>query len=139
MKKLFVYPAAASLLLVLMVSCKKEQLGRSFIDAQPSKSVEGSVASGGTFTFVAGSTGSLSIGKQALHFQISEALNENGSVYYNYQPKAGYIGTDEVTLMYLSNAAAPGISTSSSGCPASHDSPVSNAMSTVLIKLTVTK
>jgi len=139
MKKSFVYTAAASLLFVLIISCKKEQLGRSVTPAQPNQSIETSIASGETFTFVAGSTGSLTINKQALHFQISEALNENGSVYYNYQPKAGYIGTDEVTLMYLSNATAAGISTGSSGCPASHDTPVSNAMSTVLIKLNVTK
>jgi len=138
MKKSFVYPAAVSLLVVLMISCKKEQLGRSVAPAQPSQSIDASVAAGETFTFVAGSTGSLTVSKQALHFQVSEALNENGSVYYNYKPKAGYIGSDEVSLTYLSESAAPGISVSSSGCPASHNTP-SNAMSTILIKLNVTK
>jgi hypothetical protein len=106
MKKTFVYPAALSLLLVVMLSCKKEQLGRSATVVQPNQYVNASVASGETFTFVAGSTGSLSVSKQALHFQVSEAMNENGSVYYNYKPAAGYIGSDEVALMYLSNAAA---------------------------------
>jgi len=113
MKKTFVYPAALSLLLVVMLSCKKEQLGRSATVVQPNQYVNASVASGETFTFVAGSTGSLSVSKQALHFQVSEALNENGSVYYNYKPAAGYIGSDEVALMYLSNEAAPVISTTS--------------------------
>ena len=139
MKKSFVYTAAASLLFVLIISCKKEQLGRSVTPAQPNQSIETSIASGETFTFVAGSTGSLTISKQALHFQISEAMNENGSVYYNYQPKAGYIGTDEVALMYLSDAATPGISSSSTGCPASHNTPASNGMNSIVIKLTVTK
>ncbi|HEV8506774.1 MAG TPA: hypothetical protein VGQ53_15290 [Chitinophagaceae bacterium] len=139
MKKAFVYPAALSLSFVLMISCKKEQVGRSIPSVQPTKSIDASIAPGETFTFVAGTTGSLSVSKQALHFQVSEALNENGSVYYNYQPVAGYFGTDEVTLMYLSGAAAPGINTSA-GCPASHDTPVStSAMSTILIKLNVTK
>jgi len=139
MKKTFVYPAALLLLLVVMLSCKKEQLGRSATVVQPNQYVNASVASGETFTFVAGSTGSLSVSKQALHFQVSEALNENGSVYYNYKPAAGYIGSDEVALMYLSNEAAPVISSVSTGCPASHDTPASSAMNTIVIKLTVTK
>jgi len=80
----------------------------------------------------------LSVSKQALHFQVSEALNENGSVYYNYKPATGYTGTDEVTLMYLSDAATPGIS-SSTGCPASHNTPASNGMNSIVIKLNVTK
>ncbi len=138
MKKTFVYPAALLLLSVLMISCKKEQVGRSLTPLQPNQSINASVASGETFTFVAGSTGSLSVSKQALHFQISEAVNENGSVYYNYKPVGDYIGSDEVALMYLSDVAAPpGISTST-GCPESHNTP-SSAMSTIVIKLTVTK
>jgi hypothetical protein len=138
-KKTFVYPAALSLLFLFVISCTKEQLGRSIRSEQPNRSIEASVATGETFTFVAGTTGSLTVSKQALHFQVSQALNENGSIYYNYQPKAGYFGADEVTLMYLSGAAAPGIS-SSTGCPASHDNPASsNAMSTIVIKLNVTK
>jgi hypothetical protein len=138
MQKTFVYPAALILLLVLTVCCKKEQLGKAATPAQPSQYIDASVASGETFTFVAGSTGTLSVSKQASHFQVSEALNENGSVYYNYKPKAGYIGADEVALMYLSDAAAPGVS-SGTGCPANHNNPVKNAMNTIVIKLTVTK
>ena len=138
MKKTFVYPAL-SLVFVLVLSCTKEQLGRSIRPEQPNRSIEANVATGETFTFVAGTTGSLSVSKQASHFQVSQALNENGSVYYNYQSEAGYFGTDEVTLMYLSGSAAPGISTSN-GCPASHDNAASsNKMSTIVIKLKVTK
>ena len=113
MQKTFVYPAALLLLSVLLVSCKKEQMGNS-CHACTTKPVTlmQVLLLGETFTFVAGSTGALSVSKQALHFQVSEALNENGSVYYNYKPAAGYIGTDEVALMYLSDAAAPGISSS---------------------------
>ena len=138
MQKTFIYPAALILLSVLIVSCKKEQLGNAVIPAQPNQYINASVASGETFTFVAGSTGTLSVDKQALHFQVSEALNENGSVYYNYKPAVGYIGADEVALMYLSDAAAPGIS-NSTGCPASHNNPVTNGMNTIVIKLNVTK
>jgi len=138
MQKTFVYPAALLLLSVLLVSCKKEQMGNSVMPAQPNQYINASVASGETFTFVAGSTGALSVSKQALHFQVSEALNENGSVYYNYKPATGYIGTDEVALMYLSDTATPGIS-SSTGCPASHNTPASNGMNSIVIKLNVTK
>jgi hypothetical protein len=138
MQKTFVYPAALLLLSVLIISCKKEQLGNSVIPAKPNQYIAASVASGETFTFVAGSTGALSVSKQALHFQVSEALNENGSIYYNYKPAAGYIGTDEVALMYLSNAAAPGLN-NNNGCPANHSDLVTNGMSTIVIKLSVTK
>jgi hypothetical protein len=139
MKKTFVYPAAF-MLLVLMTACKKEQLGRAITPAQPNQSINANVATGETFTFVAGYTGSLSVSRQALHFQVSETLNENGSVYYNYQPKEGYFGTDEVTLAYLCEVAAPGVSTSSS-CPARHDNSSSTTakMTTILIKLNITK
>jgi hypothetical protein len=138
MQKTFVYPAALILLSVLIVSCKKEQLGNTVIPAQPNQYINASVASGETFTFVAGSTGTLSVNKQALHFQVSEALNENGSVYYNYKPAVGYIGADEVALLYVSNAATPGIS-NNNGCPVSHNNPVTTGMNTIVIKLSVTK
>jgi len=138
MQKTFVYPAALLIASVLIVSCKKEQLPNSIKPAQPNQYMNASVVAGETFTFVAGSTGTLSVSKQASHFQVSEAFNENGSVYYNYKPLAGYIGADEVSLMYVSDATAPpGLSTSS-GCP-SHNAPLSNGMSTIVIKLTVTK
>jgi hypothetical protein len=137
MQKTSIYLNALLLLSVLIVSCKKEQLGNSLIPAQPNQYIDASVASGETFTFVAGSTGSLSVSKQALHFQVSEISNKNGSVYYNYKPAAGYIGADEVALMYQSEAAAPVIS--NTVCPANHDTPISNAMSTIVIKLSVTK
>jgi hypothetical protein len=138
MQKRYVYVAALLVLSASIESCKKEQLGNSIVPAQPNQYINATVASGETFTFVAGSAGTLSVSKQALHFQVSETLNENGSVYYNYKPSAGYIGSDEVALAYLSAAAAPGIN-SSSECPASHNTPVSNAMNTIVIKLNVTK
>ena len=138
MRKTFVYPAALLILSVVMMSCKKEQLVNSIISVQPNQYINASVASGGTFTFVAGPNGTLSVSKQALHFQVSEILDDEGSIHYNYKPVAGYIGVDEVTLLYLSNATAPGINTSS-GCPASHNTATSNAMSTIVINMTVTK
>ena len=137
MRKSFVYPFALLLLSVVIVSCKKEQLGNSIIPAQPNQYIDVSVASGETFTFTAGGNGSLSVSKQALHFQVSETLNEKGSIFYNYKAAAGYIGADEVTLAYLSDATEPGIN-SSTTCPANHNTPVS-AMSTIVIKLNVTK
>ena len=137
MRNTFVYPFALLLLSVAMVSCKKEQLGNSIIPAQPNQYIDASVASGETFTFTAGSNGTLSVSKQALHFQVSETLNEKGSIFYNYKAAAGYLGADEVTLTYLLDSTEPGINTSA-GCPASHNTPVS-AMSTIVIKLNVTK
>ena len=137
MRNTFVYPFALLLLSVAIVSCKKERLGNSIIPAQPNQYIDASVASGETFTFTAGSNGTLSVSKQALHFQVSETLNEKGSIFYNYKAAAGYIGADEVTLTYLSDATEPGISSSTS-CPAKHNTPVS-AMSTIVIKLNVSK
>ena len=138
MRKTFIHPAALLLLSVLILSCKKEQLPKSVDSAPPNQYMNASVAAGATFTFIAGSNGTLSVSKQASHFQVSEAFNEDGSVYYNYKALAGYIGADEVSLMYLSDPTAPpGLSTSN-GCP-SHNAPLSNGMSTIVIRLTVTK
>lgn len=138
MQKTFTYAAALLLASLLIVSCKKEQLANSTEQAQPNQYMNASVAPGETFTFVAGSSGTLSVSKQASHFQVSEAFNENGSVYYNYKPVAGYIGTDEVSLMYLPDATAPPGLNTSNGCP-SHDAPLSDGMSMIVIKLNVTK
>jgi len=138
MQKTFTYTAPLLLASVLILSCKKEQLANSITPVQPSQYMNASVASGETFTFVAGSSGTLSVSKQASHFQVSEAFNENGSVYYNYKPVAGYIGADEVSLMYMSDATAPPGLNTSNGCP-SHNAPLSNGMSMIVIKLNVTK
>jgi hypothetical protein len=137
MRNTFVCAFVLLLLSVMILSCKKEQLGNSIIPAKPNQYIDASVASGETFTFTAGSNGTLSVGKQALHFQVSETLNEKGSIFYKYKAAAGYIGADEVTLTYLSAATEPGINSSTS-CPANHNTPVS-AMSTIVIKLDVTK
>src|ERR1041385_2605712 len=122
MRKTFGYPAALLALSVVIVSCKKEQFVNSIIPARPNQYINASVAPGETYTFVADANGTLTVSKQALHSQVSEILSEEGSVRYNYKPAAGYLGPDEVTLMYLSNASAPGINTNSGGgCPGSHN------------------
>ena len=138
MQKTFVYPAALLLLSVLLVSCKKEQMGNSVMPAQPNQSINASVASGETFTFVAGSTGALSVSKQALHFQVSEALNETAPFIITINPQQAILEQMKLPLLYLSDAAAPGIS-SNTGCPASHNTPASNGMNSIVIKLNVTK
>jgi hypothetical protein len=137
MQKTFVYPAALFCLMLATIACKKDQQNSFIIPSLPSQTINASVVTGENFTFVAGTSGALSISKQALHFKVSETANENGSVYYNYHPAAGFIGADEVTLAYVTQASSP-VSISGTGCSSNH-STSSSSMQTIVIKLNVSK
>ena len=137
MQKTFVYPAALFCLVIATLGCMKDQQSMLSTTTLPNQTISANVVAGENFTLVAGNTGTLSISKQALHYSISETANEDGSVYYNYHPSTGFIGSDEVTLAYITEATSP-ISTIGSSCSANH-STTSSTMQKILIKLTVTK
>jgi len=135
MKKTIVYFAALLCVLVLIQSCTKDSLGTLGGSSQPAmETFTVNLSLGQTYTYNAG-VGTLIVSKQASHFQVSQTgVSESGTAIYSYGPAAGYMGPDEVTLVY-----SPGQTTSesSSGCP-SHNSPAPGS-STIAIKLNVTK
>lgn len=137
MKKTFVYPTAFLCLILTTFACSKDQQDAIISQSLPDQTINAKVVVGESYTFVAGYSGTLSISKQALHYEMSETANENGSVYYNYHPKPGFIGDDEVTLAYVNEISSASV-VSNTGCPGSHSASTST-MQKILIKLTVTK
>jgi hypothetical protein len=133
MKNTIVYFASLLCALVLIQSCTKDSistLGGSSQAAMETFTVNLSL--GQSYTYNAG-IGTLVVSKQASHFQVSQTgTSENGTAIYNYGPAAGYMGPDEVTLVY---SPGPTTSESNTGCP-SHDSPAPGS-STIAIKINV--
>ena len=135
MRKTVVYPIALICLLILVQSCKKNSQDSFFGRVQTEQSsqfVNASISSGQTFTFIASSSGTLSVTQQASHYQVSEtATSDNGSALYSYNSAPGYIGADKVTLAFTSAATK----SENNGCPNHTDGPTC----TIVINLNVTK
>jgi hypothetical protein len=134
MKNTIVYSAALLCMLVLIQSCTKDSISTLGGQSQGMQTFTVNVPLGQSYTYSAG-VGTLIVSKQASHFQVSQtSTSESGAAIYNYAPVAGYMGPDEVTLVY---SPGPTTSESNTGC-ASHDSPPPGS-STIAIKLNVTK
>lgn len=113
MKNAAVYSFAILTLTILVQSCTKSW-SDGFVDGpRVSQSLDVNLSPGQTYTYKAGSSGTLIVSKQASHFQVSgTGLDQNGSLIYTYNPIAGYIGADEVALAYTGSASSEG----SGGC-----------------------
>jgi len=99
--------------------------------AKPAQLINVSVASGQTYVFTAGA-GTLDVSHQADHYQISQTgSDDNGSAIYEYNSSPGYVGSDEVTLIYNSKSEA-------GGCPQSQNKPNSSS-SVIALRFSVTK
>ena len=131
MKNTAVYPAALFFLMISVQSCKKDSLDTSIPAPQANQYINASVSSGQPYTFNAGSSGILTVSRQASHYQVSQTETENGFPIYNYTSIAGYVGSDEVTLTYIPAAKSGNDGT----CGSHHDDP---ATGMITIKLNVT-
>jgi hypothetical protein len=135
MKNTIVYLASLLCVVVLTQSCTKDSLGTLGGSSQSAmETFTVNLSLGQSYTYNAG-IGSLIVSKQASHFQVSQTgVSESGTAIYSYGPAAGYMGPDEVTLVF-----SPGQTTSggNTGCP-SHNSPPPGS-STISIKINVTK
>ena len=135
MKNTVAFPATLLCFLLLVQSCSKKSQDSVAPATQPDDLITASVNSGETYTLMVASSGTLTVIRQAMHFQLSAtATDEKGSVLYKYTPQAGYSGSDEVALAY-SPAAAP--SENNGGCQ-SHGSDVTTT-NTITVKFTVNK
>ena len=132
MKNAAVYSFALFTLTILVQSCTKSWSDGFVGGPRVSQSLDINISPGQTYTYSAGSSGTLIVSKQASHFQVSRTgLDQSGSLIYTYNPIAGYIGADEVTLAYTGSAPSEG---SGGGC---HNS--SGSVSTsISIHFTVT-
>jgi hypothetical protein len=130
-------PACSAVLfcfLLMVQSCNKKSGDNFKASAQPDMVVNAGVAAGEAYIFIAGSSGTLSVTRQASHYQVSETGidNDNGSVIYKYKPAVGYTGSDEVLLAYV-------IAVGSNGtCPANPNSTGNTSTRMIVLKLNVT-
>jgi len=135
MKITVAFSATLLCFLLLVQSCSKKTQDSFASAAQPDELITASVNSGETYTLMVASSGTLTVIRQALHFQLSAtATDEKGSVLYKYTPQTGFFGSDEVALMY-SPAADP---TEHEGGCQSHNSDT-NASNRITVKFTVNK
>ena len=99
MKRIFTYLAGFSLLFVVSISCRKEGHDEKMQIREQSQLVNAVVPSGQTYVYSVIAGSSVSINKQASHYQVSETTPaSDGSISYTYVPLKGYTGADEVTL-----------------------------------------
>jgi hypothetical protein len=136
MKNTVAFSATLLCFLLLIQSFSKNSQDSFASAAQPDQLITASVNSGETYTLMLGTSGTLTLVRQALHFQVSATTtDENGTLLYKYTPQAGYTGSDEVALAYSPAAAAP--TETGGGCP-SHSSDV-NTCSRIVIKFDVSR
>ena len=135
MKNTVAFSAMLLCFLLLVQSCSKKSQDSFATPAQPDQLINATLNSGETYTLMVGSSGTLTVIQQAIHFQLSASTtDENGSVLYKYTPQIGYVGSDEVALMYSPAAAA---TENDGGCP-SHSSGTTTS-NWITIKFDVTK
>ena len=118
---------------LLAVSCTKQPADLA-APAQASNSIIATVSSGQSYVFNTGSSRTMSISRQALHYQVSEATvdEKNGNAIYKYVPAAGYKGADEVTLLQVVNASE----NNNDGCQGHHS--YTSGSNVIVIKINVT-
>ena len=135
MKKLFLLPALfAAAILTLLQSCSKESPGNA-VAPVTTNIVNATVATNGSYQLPIDNAGTVTISKQAAHYQLSEAAldNKSGVMVYKYMPALNYKGTDEVVL---SNAKTIKVS-GGNGCQGSHSSNSGNTAITSISYITV--
>jgi len=137
MKNTVAFSATLLCFLLLVQSCSKNSQDSVAPATQPDELITASVNSGETYTLMVASSGTLTVIRQAMHFQVSATTtDEKGSVLYKYIPQTGYSGSDEVALMY-SPAPAAASNQNDGGCQ-SHGSDMGTS-NRITVKLTVNK
>lgn len=135
MKNRLLYPVILVCLILSVLSCTKDSQDKYVPPVQSTQFINVNVASGQTYVFTGGS-GTLDVSRQASHYQISQTgSDENGSAVYKYNSVLGYVGSDEVTLMFSPKSVT---SASTGGCPESQGGS-SSSTSFIGINITVSK
>ena len=132
MRKTIAGLGAFGILLISIASCNKKQEDKISAPLQANQFINATVSSGQTFVFNAGTSGTLSVNRQASHYQVSETTTNNGLIIYNYNSVAGFTGADEVALSYT---VAASNSSAGSSCTANHNEATTTI---IVIKLNVT-
>jgi hypothetical protein len=119
MKRTLLSSAILFYLLVSVQSCSKQSQDTFTAPAQTTHIINATITPGQTYVYNAGSSGTMSISRQALHYLVSEATvdSKNGALIYTYVPAVGFKGTDEVTLVHTQTTTTYNYS----GCQGSHN------------------
>ncbi|MEO8766703.1 MAG: hypothetical protein ABI416_20540 [Ginsengibacter sp.] len=134
MRKLFVAPVYLLGILGVFQSCSKESPVNAVAPAR-SNVVNATVATNGIYQLPVENSGTVTISRQASHFQLSEAAldSKSGVMVYKYIPAANYSGIDEVVL---SNTKT-NVNSGGSGCPNNHNSTADNSSGSITTYITI--
>jgi hypothetical protein len=118
MRKLYLFPAFLLGILVVFQSCSKRSATEAMAPVNPNI-INATIALNGSYQLPVDNSGTISISKQASHFQVSQTGTDSktGAVVYKYVPAVDYTGTDEVILSNTKTRLVTG-----SGCPNNHTS-----------------
>lgn len=135
MKQIFTCLTGFSLLLLTLISCRKEAQQGNRQQIEPTQTIRANITAGQTYVLDLGTGSTAIIKAQASHYQLSQvATASEGNTVYKYAAVKGYAGTDEVTLQQTT------ISTShaSAGCSVAHgDDYTTTSMKTFVVKFAV--
>ena len=140
MRKLLLIPAVLLINLVVFQSCSKQSSSEA-VAPMSTNIINATIAPNGSYQLSLDNSinATVSISKQAAHFQISqtEIDSKSGLLVYRYIPAADYRGVDEVLL---SNTKISEIA-SGSGCPNNpdHNSNAANTPTTTTTSYTTIK
>lgn len=135
MKHIFTRLAVLSFFAFAALSCRKEERQENRRQVEPAQTVQATLTAGQTYVLnmTAGST--VSIDKQAMHYQLSEVATAlDGITAYRYAATKDYTGPDEVTLQQMVTST----STGSGGCSGSQaEEHTTTSIKTIVIKFNV--
>jgi hypothetical protein len=139
MKRIFTYLAGFSLLSITTISCTKDaQVESRQQKAVAPQFVNADVPAGQTYVLNLGMGSTVSIQKQALHYQLSEVSKAaDGTSVYKYTAAKDYAGSDEVTLQ---QAVISAVQSSGGGCSSNHynsNGQTATTFKTIAIKFNV--
>jgi len=135
MKKLFLFPAILLGILVVFQSCSKRSATEAMAPVNPNV-VNATIALNGSYQLPIDNSVTISISKQAAHFQVSQTGTDSktGAPVYKYVPAVDYVGGDEVILSNTKTSFVTG-----SGCSNNHTSSSGEPGTTTITTFTTIK
>lgn len=138
MRKLLLFPAVLLGNLIVFQSCSKQSVTEA-VAPMTTNVINATIALNGSYQLPINNSGSVTISRQASHFQLSqtEADSKSGFTVYKYIPAQDYAGTDEVVLSNTKTI----IASAGSGCSNNHTSNSDNtttSTSYITVKINIT-
>ena len=141
MKKTILLPFFLLAVLVFLSSCKKESVSNTAAST-PDETISVKITPNQSYQMDLANAGTVRISRQAIHFLVSEARNnETGTPVYKYIPATDFTGNDEVVLVSTKIVTNYSANNSSGGCHNASDGSSTAATSilskNITLKITV--